>query len=158
MGLTFSLTSFACIGPIVGPLLIASVQSKGPQPILVPQVIGRAVDEAKAILEAAGFTVHEVDRFSDTVSRGLVMKQHPSKGTAPQGSEISIVVSRGPKTFPMPNVAGMSKGAAESELQNLGLHVQVVVIPSSSGNTVVGQNPHPGTTVRPGDSVTIYVA
>jgi thiol:disulfide interchange protein DsbD len=34
MGLTFSLTSFACIGPIVGPLLVASVQSKGSQPIL----------------------------------------------------------------------------------------------------------------------------
>jgi thiol:disulfide interchange protein len=34
MGLTFSLTSFACIGPIVGPLLVASVQSKGLQPVL----------------------------------------------------------------------------------------------------------------------------
>ena len=34
MGLTFSLTSFACIGPIVGPLLIASVQSKGAQPVV----------------------------------------------------------------------------------------------------------------------------
>ena len=34
MGLTFSLTSFACIGPIVGPLLAASVQSKGIQPVL----------------------------------------------------------------------------------------------------------------------------
>lgn len=34
MGLTFSLTSFACIGPIVGPLLIASVQDKGATPIL----------------------------------------------------------------------------------------------------------------------------
>jgi thiol:disulfide interchange protein len=34
MGLTFSLTSFACIGPIVGPLLIASVQSKGAAPVL----------------------------------------------------------------------------------------------------------------------------
>src|SRR4051812_31902066 len=33
MGLTFSLTSFACIGPIVGPLLIASVQTKGAQPV-----------------------------------------------------------------------------------------------------------------------------
>ncbi len=33
MGLTFSLTSFACIGPIVGPLLIASVQSKGAKPV-----------------------------------------------------------------------------------------------------------------------------
>ena len=32
MGLTFSLTSFACIGPIVGPLLLASAQQKGPKP------------------------------------------------------------------------------------------------------------------------------
>ena len=34
MGLTFALTSFACIGPIVGPLLVASVQTKGAQPVL----------------------------------------------------------------------------------------------------------------------------
>jgi thiol:disulfide interchange protein DsbD len=34
MGLTFALTSFACIGPIVGPLLVASVQSKGAQPVM----------------------------------------------------------------------------------------------------------------------------
>jgi thiol:disulfide interchange protein len=33
MGLTFSLTSFACVGPIVGPLLVASVQSNGLQPV-----------------------------------------------------------------------------------------------------------------------------
>lgn len=33
MGLTFSLTSFACIGPIVGPLLVASVQTKGAAPV-----------------------------------------------------------------------------------------------------------------------------
>ena len=34
MGLTFTLTSFACIGPIVGPLLVASVQTSGLQPVL----------------------------------------------------------------------------------------------------------------------------
>jgi len=33
MGLTFTLTSFACVGPIVGPLLVASVQTSGLQPI-----------------------------------------------------------------------------------------------------------------------------
>ncbi len=33
MGLTFTLTSFACIGPIVGPLFVASVQSQGLQPV-----------------------------------------------------------------------------------------------------------------------------
>ncbi len=34
MGLTFTLTSFACIGPIVGPLLVASVQTSGIQPVV----------------------------------------------------------------------------------------------------------------------------
>jgi len=34
MGLTFTLTSFACIGPIVGPLLVASVQTSGLQPVM----------------------------------------------------------------------------------------------------------------------------
>ncbi|HLW77472.1 MAG TPA: cytochrome c biogenesis protein CcdA, partial [Bryobacteraceae bacterium] len=34
MGLTFALTSFACVGPFVGSLLAASVQTKGAQPIL----------------------------------------------------------------------------------------------------------------------------
>lgn len=33
MGLTFTLTSFACIGPIVGPLFVASVQTNGLQPV-----------------------------------------------------------------------------------------------------------------------------
>ncbi len=34
MGLTFALTSFACIGPFMGSLLVASVQTKGAQPVL----------------------------------------------------------------------------------------------------------------------------
>ena len=34
MGLTFALTSFACVGPFVGSLLAASVQTKGIQPVL----------------------------------------------------------------------------------------------------------------------------
>jgi len=34
MGLTFSLTAFACVGPFVGPLLVASVQGSALQPIL----------------------------------------------------------------------------------------------------------------------------
>jgi thiol:disulfide interchange protein len=34
MGLTFSLTSFACVGPFVGSLLASSVQAKGAQPVV----------------------------------------------------------------------------------------------------------------------------
>ena len=34
MGLTFSLTSFACVGPFVGPLLASSVQAQESQPVV----------------------------------------------------------------------------------------------------------------------------
>jgi thiol:disulfide interchange protein DsbD len=34
MGLTFALTSFACIGPFMGPLLVASAQSPGARPVI----------------------------------------------------------------------------------------------------------------------------
>src|SRR5579883_751061 len=34
MGVTFTLTSFACIGPFLGTILFASVQQKGAQPVL----------------------------------------------------------------------------------------------------------------------------
>jgi len=34
MGLTFSLTAFACVGPFVGPLLAASAQSGGTRPLI----------------------------------------------------------------------------------------------------------------------------
>src|SRR5215469_4484370 len=34
MGVTFTLTSFACIGPFLGTILAASIQNKGAQPVL----------------------------------------------------------------------------------------------------------------------------
>ena len=87
-----------------------------------------------------------------------MIRQHPPKGLAPKGSTVTIVVSRGPQSFPMPNVEGMNRSAAEHELRSLGLDVHTWVNPSSSGRTVVGQAPSPGTTMRAGDSVTIYAA
>ena len=134
------------------------VVSAGPQPVQVPSMLGRTVDEATAVLQTAGFQVQRIDRFSDSVSRGNVMAQHPSSGTALKGSTVTIAVSKGPRSFPLPDVEGMSRGGAQQELASLGLGVNVVVIPSSSGKTVVGQNPSPGTTMHAGDSVTIYVA
>jgi serine/threonine-protein kinase len=134
------------------------VVSAGPQPVKVPAVTGTPVDGATATLRAAGFVVERIDRFSDTVPRGDVIRQHPANGTAPKGSTVTIVVSKGPQSFPMPNVEGMHRTAAEQELASVGLAVHTVVIPSSSGQTVVGQSPAPGTTMHAGDSVTIYVA
>jgi len=133
--------------------------SRGPAPVEVPNVVGQPASQAQATLEALGFTVERGEEFSTEVPRGSVIRTEPPAGRrAPRGSEITMVVSRGPRTFPMPDVVGMTREAATNELVGLGLRVNVVLLPSSDPpNTVVFQDPAPGTTVRQGDEVTIYV-
>jgi beta-lactam-binding protein with PASTA domain len=58
----------------------------------------------------------------------------------------------------MPGVEGMSKQAAVARLDALGLDVAIYAVPGSDAAVVVSQEPAAGTTVRYGDTVTIYVA
>ncbi|HEV8572471.1 MAG TPA: Stk1 family PASTA domain-containing Ser/Thr kinase [Actinomycetota bacterium] len=134
------------------------VVSRGKPPVEVPDLVGRTEQEAGALVTGAGLALRVTEEFSDTVPRGRVISQDPKKGTVVRkGDTVTIVVSKGPRTFPMPDVVGMSKDAATAKLQGLGLRVRVVDLPGSSGQTVVGQQPQAGTTVESGQQVTIYV-
>ncbi len=131
--------------------------SKGPRPVPVPRVVGRSLDEAKTVLAAWNLTIDQ--RFSQTVPRDHVIAQRPEPKTELQpGQTITLVVSLGPQTFPMPDVVGTGKDAAIARLKALGLRVGVVPIPGGNGDTVVSTLPTAGTTVRYGQTVTLYVA
>jgi serine/threonine-protein kinase len=102
--------------------------------------------------------VTEREEFSTDVPKGKVIGTDPPVGTQlPSGSALTLIVSKGPKTFDMPNVTGLSSEDARKLLEGLGLHVTQVQVPGSIGDTVVGQKPDPGTKVAQGDDVTIYV-
>jgi beta-lactam-binding protein with PASTA domain len=58
----------------------------------------------------------------------------------------------------MPNVTGKTEAEATAQLRSLGLRVQTVQVPGSTGNRVVGQEPEPDTTVKQGQTVKIYLA
>jgi eukaryotic-like serine/threonine-protein kinase len=135
------------------------VVSKGPTPLPVEKVIGLQQDEAVAVLESQGFVVDVQEEFSDRVDRGAVISQAPEKGADLQpGETVTIVVSKGPPEFPMPNVVGMERDPAVAQLRSLGLLVDVAIVPGHGGSRVVFQEPASGTTVRAGDLVHIYVA
>jgi len=135
------------------------VVSKGPTPVPVEKVIGLQQGEAVAVLESQGFVVHVEEEFSDRVDEGAVISQAPTKGADLQpGETVSIVVSKGPQEFPMPNVVGAERDAAVARLRSLGLLVDVAIVPGHGGSRVVFQEPASGTTVRAGDLVHIYVA
>ena len=135
------------------------IVSRGPAPKPVPDVVGLAEDRATERLQAAGFLAASDGEYSRRVDEGKVISQEPSSDSELQpGSTVSIVVSLGPPEFPMPNVVGMSQDAAVDRLRDLGLIVEVTIVPGESGNLVIFQRPATGITVEVGDTVEIFVA
>ena len=133
--------------------------SKGPPPVTIPNLVGQPAADARATLKALGFKVKETQDFSTGVTKGDVISTDPPAGaTAPKGSRVTMVVSKGPKTFAMPKVVGMTKEEAVSFLEGLGLVVKVYELPlTDPPNTVVLQDPDEGTTVSQGQTVKIFV-
>jgi eukaryotic-like serine/threonine-protein kinase len=81
---------------------ITLVMSSGPGQVGVPNVVGRTVDNARALLQ--GFDVQTTDEnTNDPNEDGRVLGQNPSAGTqVDQGSTITLVIGRfrGPETTP----------------------------------------------------------
>jgi eukaryotic-like serine/threonine-protein kinase len=131
--------------------------SQGREPVEVPPVEGRPEGEAGSVLTGAGLRVSVDEDYSATVAEGDVISQSPQAGTVLRvGDTVTIVISLGPRRFPMPDVVGMGEAQATARLEGLNLRVDAVDLPSG-GSSVVGQRPEPGTTVEEGDKVTIYV-
>jgi beta-lactam-binding protein with PASTA domain len=137
---------------------VAITVSKGPAPVAVPSVRGTTAAEAKATLEALGFTVVQTSKFSDSVAKGKAIGTDPPAGSKEdKGSEVTLIVSKGPESFKMLEVIGMKTGDAKKKLEGLGLNVHESKLGDPFDGTVVQlQSPDPGTTVHVGDTVTIW--
>jgi serine/threonine-protein kinase len=133
--------------------------SKGPPLVTIPNVAGQAEADARQTLESLGFKVKSKDEFSTDVPRGQVIQTDPAAGKKlPKGETVTMIVSKGPETFAMPDVVGMSREDARQTLESLGLVVKIVELPNPDPpDTVVFQDPSAGETVEQGQEVTLYV-
>jgi len=136
------------------------VVSRGPQYIAIPDVTGHSADAAKSAVQAAGFIYAQSFDYSDTVAEGKVISTSPSV-KAPKGSTVTVVISKGPKPFPVPNFVGMSLKDAKRKATSVGLVVRNTYAVPGSGKPkgqVEGQNPPDGTMVRKGTAIDLYYA
>jgi beta-lactam-binding protein with PASTA domain len=83
------------------------VVSDGPAPRVVPNLIGRDVNEVRAELEAQGLLLAEVEpQFSDEFAAGAVMTQDVPEGTeVPRGSTVTVLVSKGVDLVVFPDLS-----------------------------------------------------
>jgi beta-lactam-binding protein with PASTA domain/tRNA A-37 threonylcarbamoyl transferase component Bud32 len=133
--------------------------SKGHAPVPVPAVVGKSQDRAEKVLRTAGFTPVVQIAFSNDIERGKVISVDPPEATkSPYGSPVTIVVSQGPETFAAPVLTGLTPAEARAKAAQYGLKVAISVVPGTAGTLIISQVPSAGTTVRYGDTITLYAA
>lgn len=150
--------------PLPGRTALAGAEvrvtmSMGPEIRSVPDVTRLSGGRAVATLEAGGFVVR-VDTVESDTPAGRIVAIDPAPGTETTMPGLLLLqVSRGPPTFPMPDLLGYGEYEARSFLAVLGLTVTEVDRRYSilNVNRVFGQNPEPNTDVALGTRVRLIV-
>ncbi|MET9402513.1 Stk1 family PASTA domain-containing Ser/Thr kinase [Kitasatospora sp. NPDC002965] len=118
--------------------------SRGPKRIAVPELAGKPSAQASSALAGAQLAAGTVtETHSDTVPEGSVISSSPAAGQqVAENTPVSLVVSKG--MVAVPDVAGMSKEAAEKALQAAGFAMQSSGVNLFGTGKVSGQSPAAG--------------
>ena len=143
-------------------LRVTLVASDGPPKIPVPDVAGLDGGLAQRLVAAAGLTAAPVESVQAAAPRGVAMLTRPPAATvlAP-GAPVTVVVSRGAPTIPVPGLLGLSQADARARLELEGLTLGTVTLrrtADANPGTVVAQRPAAGTLAAAGTVVDIVVA
>jgi len=143
-------------------LRVTLVSSQGPPKIPVPDVVGFDGPLAQRLIAAAGLTVAQVESVQAAAPPGVVMLTRPAaSAVASPGAPVTVVVSRGAPTIPVPDLLGMSQADGRTRLELDGLELGTVTrrrTGDANPGTVVGQRPAAGTLAAPGTVVDVVVA
>lgn len=134
----------------------------------VPDLIGRSYnDTLVSELTANNYTITEIKyHFDEESDPNTVIAQDPAPGTsrktagASKKIELSLTVSMGQESIPIPNVAMLDYRQAQLLLEERGLTVQIVQEYSDTvpeGN-VIKATPEIGTLAAAGDEITLSVS
>ena len=141
---------------------VTLVPSLGPRPVPVPDVTGKTLPKARGLLRDAGLNVGKVTKeFHERVDLGLVIRQSvEGDAEAPIGTDIDLVISKGPTPVPVPKVVGLEQSDATAALEAEGFVVSVSEEFSErvDKGVVISQTPTRGTDYQPGNSVSIVVS
>ncbi|MGI5097111.1 PASTA domain-containing protein [Treponema socranskii] len=155
---TFVVMALAC-------LAVFSVNVKGPEQVLVPDVTGKKLTTALIEMQAKKLYPEIQLRYSETPGdEGTILEQDPSGGAIRKGfSHISLVVSRGVVIDHVENYIGENIDSVRMKLQTLfaGSARPLIVIASpqykadtAEAGTILEQNPPEGTNIT--DPVTVH--
>ncbi len=133
----------------------------GAAQVQVPDVTGSTQRQATQQLRSEGLRVDVTPEFTDEAQRGIVFRQDPGAGaTVREGETVEIFVSKGPQTVTVPNLQGLSRQEAITQLRQAGLEKgKVEERPSTQPQgRVLESDPPAGKEVDRGTTVDLVVS
>lgn len=128
----------------------------------VPSVQGRAQAEAVAAVRTASLDPRVTEAFDEKVPKGTVVSVAPGPGTeVRRGTDVALVVSKGPERYAVPPVVGMTLAEATARIEAVNLKVGKVTeafhekIPDGQ---VVSAKPGPGANLKKDTAVAMTVS
>ena len=126
----------------------------------VPNVVGRAENEAVNMIISAGLNYQKSYEYNSSVAAGTVIDQSPANGSVAKSTTVKIVISQGEQAITVPSVVGKTQTDAQNTLanQNLKYNVTTDYSDSVAEGQIISQSIDAGKTVAPGTTVTIVVS
>ena len=162
-----------CVTAFVVMLFVACVvffnNVKGAEKVLVPNVVGKSLEDALLEMQVKELYPKINLRYSDTPGdEGSILEQNPEAGAIVKGySRVSLVVSRGVIVDKVEDYVGMSIDEVQMRLQTLfaGQTKPLIVLAdpeykpdTSDAGTVLEQDPPAGTSISEPVTVQLIVS
>ncbi len=130
--------------------------------ILVPNLTGKAVEDAQKVARDAGLSIAVEkgrERFDDRVAAHSILLQRPGVGSfVKPGQTVRVVLSLGPRSILVPDLTGLSSRAAALSLTRASLRLgEVSVDRDSLAPGISAQYPPPETASAESAPVAVLV-
>jgi eukaryotic-like serine/threonine-protein kinase len=117
--------------------------------VTMPNLVGKSVSEASQLLRSRGLVLRVADRVYSDLPANVVVRQTPTSGLLMKVSQQAhVVLSLGQRQLTIPRLEGTTLRISRIEMLRAGLQVGEVsniTAPKVPPDTVVMQNPKPGT-------------
>ncbi|MDN5344974.1 MAG: eukaryotic-like serine/threonine-protein kinase [Clostridia bacterium] len=146
--------------------LVTLTISQGTRLVTVPSVIGSPERDARLQLENAGFRVaaDSLKAYHPSIPAGSVVEQTPpGNSKQPEGTEVRLIVSKGPEPqlIPAPPLIGKTLAEAQQLLKAAKLQQGTLTYQRSDAQfpgVVIDQDPRPNTSVLQGSAINLTVS
>jgi eukaryotic-like serine/threonine-protein kinase len=130
--------------------------------VAMPNVVGSSATKARQVLRGRSLGMRVEDRIYSNLPSDAVVRQSPPPDTRVKTGQFAhVVLSLGPQTVTIPHLEDRTIRAAQVELLRGGMQlgeVSNIYLPGSAEDSVVQQNPAPGTTDATGPHVSLLVS